>query len=179
MPWGQERELTYDFSLTLMQKLLFLLLGVVPLACHARLGETMDQLRQRFGDPVMTQKDFTIAQGKIIELCPILTFKQDDWNIGCHIIDGRSSKETYSKTGEWTDDQILLVLTTNCQGAKWTETTNPSLRKIKREWRREDGATAVWGVPGQGFVVTHPAYNLAKQRAQDQAKANASRLPKL
>ncbi|HTJ79719.1 MAG TPA: hypothetical protein VL357_12050 [Rariglobus sp.] len=161
-----------------MRTILILLLGLIPLYAHARLGETPDQLQQRFGSPVMVYKDMIIAQGKMIELCPIYSFKQDDWNITCHIIDGRSSKESYSKKGDWTDDQIQLVLSSNTQGAKWTETSNPALKKLKREWKREDGATAVWQLGG-GFTLTHPAYPLAKQRAQDKAKANASRLPNL
>ncbi len=161
-----------------MRTILILLLGLIPLCAHARLGETKDQLQQRFGAPVGNSTDMIIAQSKSIELCPILTFRQDDWYIMCHIIDGRSAQEDYEKRGDWTDEQILLVLTANSQGEKWAETFHPSLNKEQREWRRDDGATAVWHRVGN-FTVTHPAYNLAKQRAQDKAKANASCLPNL
>ena len=68
------------------------------------------------------------------------------------------------------------MLTSNAQGAKWTESTKPMVKQLKREWQHDDGATAVWQHT-QAFIVTHPAYPLAKQRAQDKAKANASRLP--
>ena len=161
-----------------MRKILTIFLCLVPIVSYGRLGETEAQLQQRFGAPASQSKDMIFAQGKMLELCPILTFKQDDWYIRSHIIEGRCALETISKPGEWTDEQITLVLTSNAQSAKWTEITNPGLGKLKREWRREDGATAVWQL-GQGFVVTHPAYNLAKQRAQDKAKADASRLPNL
>jgi len=161
-----------------MLKALILLLGLIPLCAHARLGQTPDQLEQRFGEPVGSNNDMIIAQGKMIALCLILTFKQDDWFISCHIIDGRSAQESYRKKGDWTEDQIQLVLTSNAQGAKWTEITKPATKNLKREWQREDGATALWR-QGQGIDVTHPAYPLAKQRAQDKAKANASRLPNL
>jgi len=161
-----------------MRKMLINILCLMPVVSYGRLGETEAQLQQRFGPPTSQSKDMIMSQGKIFELCPILTFKQDDWYIHSHIVEGRCALEAVSKPGEWTDAQITLVLTSNAQSAKWTEITNPSLRKLRREWRREDGATAIWQL-GQGFVVTHPAYNLAKQRAQDKAKANASRLPNL
>lgn len=160
-----------------MRGFLFLLIGIAPLISHARLGETEEQLQQRFGAPTSRQQERIIAQGKFVELGPVLRFQQNDWHISCLIIEGRCSRESYGKPGEWTEEQLALVLNTNAQGAKW-QVTDARSPKLRREWKRDDGATAIWQL-GAGFVVAHPAYTRAKQRAEDKAKADASRLPKL
>ena len=49
---------------------------------------------------------------------------------------------------------------------------------MKRDWRREDGATASWQMLG-AMTVTTPAYERAKNLAEAKAKAAASRIPKL
>lgn len=160
-----------------MKKTVVLLILLLPVVSFARLGETERQLADRFGEPTSRQIQKIIAQGKIIDLCPMLRFKQDDWSITCYLIDGRSSQENYSKQGEWTDEQIELVLTTNAQGAIWTPMKSGS-PKLRREWKRADGATAIWQM-GAGFTLIHPAYIRAKEQAEAKAKADASRLPRL
>ena len=121
--------------------------------------------------------DRVIAQGKFVDVCPVLTFTQEDWSIRCHVVEGRSALERYNKPGEWTEAQLTLVLNSNAQGAKW-QVIDARSPKLRREWRREDGATAIWQL-GAGFTVTHPAYVRARERAEARAKSDASRLPKL
>jgi hypothetical protein len=160
-----------------MKKIVLFLISLLPVVSFARLGETESNLQQRFGEPTSRQTQRIIAQGKFIDLCPMLRFKQDDWSITCYLIDGRSSKENYSKQGEWTDEQIEFVITTNAQGAIWTPMKSSS-PKLRREWKRADGATAIWQL-GAGLTLTHPAYVRAEEQAKAKAKADASRLPKL
>jgi len=160
-----------------MRHLIVLLLTVPSLAC-ARLGETEEQLVARFGAAATKAKEITLTQGKIIEFGTKLTFRQGDWSIECAITDGRSSREVYHKQGEWTEDQFATVLNSNSQGGKWTDTSKAMVKKVAREWRRDDGATAVWQM-GTGMVVTQPAYLRAKEKAEAKAKADARRVPKI
>lgn len=157
---------------------LCLLLFLLPTLALARLGETEAQLTARFGPAVSRAKETTIAQGKFVEFGLKLTYRQNDWQIECALIDGRSARETYYKPGEWTDDQFTTVLTANGQGARWTDLSKELTRKLARDWRRADGATASWKMTGS-LCVTHPAYVRAKDLAEAKAKAAASRLPKI
>ena len=162
----------------IMKRYSYLLLLLFPSLTLARLGETEQELVARFGGPASRAKEITLTQGKIIDFGSKLTFRQGDWTIVCAIIDGRSAREVYHKRGEWTEDQFTTVLTSNGQGAKWTDISKPSVRKLAREWRREDGAKAIWRM-GVAMSVTQPAYERAKVNAEAKAKSDASRLPKI
>jgi hypothetical protein len=146
---------------------------------HARLGETEAEMIARFGPPAHRGQHTAHAQGKNWDLGPSLSFKQDDWNIGCDLIDGRCVRVSYQKRGEWTEEQTQLVLSYNSQGGKWTETTkSPSMKKLARSWRRSDGATAGWTSTG-GMKMEVPAYERAKQVIEAKAKAEVSKKPKI
>jgi hypothetical protein len=148
------------------------------LSAFARLGETPTQLTERFGPPQSTVPSYTHAQGRTIQLGDILSFRQDDWSIQCTVTEGRCSKIGYTKAGEWTDQQITTVLTSNSQGARWTDLSNPKFLKVLREWKREDGATAKWQ-KGIGFSLIHPAFNNAKAKAEAKAKGEANKTPRI
>lgn len=165
------------FTRDVIRSLAFLLL-VLPTLAFARLGETEPQLTARFGAPISRSAEITTGQGKILEFGTKFTYRQDDWAIDCVIVDGRSVKESYRKSGEWTDVQVIAVINGNSQGAKWTEQTKESIRKLAREWRRSDGAEASWNM-GLGITVTHPAYKKAKDLVEAKAKAAAGKMPKI
>ena len=152
-----------------MKSFLGLLFFLSALAsAHARLGETETEMIARFGQPALRSKHSTIAQGKSWDLGPSFYFRQDDWQIHCDLIDGRCVRIRYGKVGDWTEEQIQLVLAYNCQGIKWTETSNQSLTKLKRTWKRSDGATAEWN-HGSGMKMVVPAYDRAKQVVEAKA----------
>lgn len=151
---------------------------ILPAIAFARLGETEAELLKRFGPPAGRGKESTVAQGKILEFGPTLRFRQGDWSIACTLIDGRSCKENYQKSGEWTEEQFATVLNSNAQGAKWTDISKPGGKKLAREWKRSDGATATWS-KHSGITVTHPAYRRAKEVLEAKAKAEAARVPKI
>lgn len=146
-------------------------------SAFGRLGETESELIARFGKPQLRSVHHALSQGRQYELGPTLHFRQDDWRIGCDLVDGRCVRIEYGKTGQWTDEQIQVVLSSNAQGASWTERTAGS-GKLAREWRRADGATARWSSIG-GMTLITPAYERAKSIAEAKAKAEASRKPKI
>lgn len=155
------------------------LMPVVNVAvAHARLGETEAEMVKRFGAPAMRSKHSTFAQGKSLEMGPTLYFRQDDWSIGCDLVDGRCVRIAYSKPGEWTTEQISLVLAYNSQGASWSETGKPGTASFARSWKRADGATAEWK-RGSGMQMVVPAYERAKKTVEAKAKAAASAKPKI
>jgi len=156
----------------------FLLLLALPAAASARLGDTEKELVKRFGPATERRKETTFAYGKDVEFGDRLVFKQGDWIVESVVVDGRCAWESYTKAGDWNEKQLLLVLTTNAQGARWTELTDFDKREQERDWRREDGGTAHWQAKGP-MVVVHPAYDRAKARAEAKAKADEARLPKI
>ena len=108
---------------------------------------------------------------------PKYYFQQGDWHIYCVLVDVRCVWIDYGKPGKWTEEQVQLVLGSNSQGAKWTETTKGGGR-LSREWKRADGADAKWHqLTGMKLVV--PAYERAKQVIEAKAKAAASQKPKI
>jgi len=154
-----------------------LLFATLVSSAWARLGETEAELIARFGQPTFRDKHSTYVQGKVWELGPRLSFKQDDWSIVSEMVDGRAATESYTKVGEWTDAQILAVLAANAQGATWTLTSKPGSSAYLREWKRTDGATARW--TGRSISLVAPAYARAKEIAEAKAKAETRRMPKI
>lgn len=157
---------------------LVFMFGVLTVTASARLGDTEAELVKRFGEPTGRSKHSIITQGKLLEMGPVLFFKQDDWSISCDLVDGRCMRIGYSKPGDWTEDQIRLVLNTNSQGAAWTVTTKPSIAKLQRTWRRSDGSTATWNKMG-GMNLVWSAYEVAKKKAEDRAKVQGMKKPKI
>jgi len=155
----------------------FILPAILASDASARLGETEAELVRRFGAPVSRASERIAAQGKFHEIGTLLRFRDGDWRIESAIIEGRSARETYNKVGEWTEEQFVTVLASNAQGGRWTLTSKDSMKKAVREWRRDDGATAVWKL--RIMTITHPAFDRAKALAEAKAKASAARTPNL
>ncbi len=156
----------------------FFLFALLLTAAQARLGETDAELIKRFGAPTSVSKHSIIAQSKFIELGPTYSFRQDDWSISCDLIEGRCVRISYAKPGDWSEDQIQLVLNSNGQGAKWNENSKASIAMLQRTWRRIDGSTATWS-KGGGMYLVWDAYNKAKAKAEEQAKVAAKKKPKI
>lgn len=162
-----------------MKRILLLGLGLLclPLGAFGRLGEMERQLVARFGKPTNRTDEIVLAQGKTIVIGTRLYFRQGDWSIQCAVVEDRCAREMYQKPGDWTEEQFRTILNVDAQGARWTDVSQAAGRKLRREWRREDGGTAVW-MAGVGMTVTNPAYGRAKERAEAKAKAEASRVPR-
>jgi hypothetical protein len=152
--------------------------GLLAVIASARLGDTEAELVERFGKPTMHSKHFIFAQGKQREMGPTLHFRLDEWSISCDLVDGRCMRIGYAKPGGWTEDQIRLVLSTNSQGAAWTETSKPMIAKLQRSWHRSDGSMANWNL-GQGMNLVWNAYNVAKVKLEEQAKVEGMKKPKI
>jgi len=163
-----------------MKNCICLLSAIIALsACaYGRLGESEQELTKRFGSPALKGNEITLTQGKIVEFGSKLTFRQGDWTIECAIIDGRCARIVYSHPGDWSEDQFTTVLSGNSQGAGWTDISKEMTKKLAREWRRTDAAIAVWHM-GTGMIVTNPAYDRAKQKAEARAKADSAQIPKI
>lgn len=140
---------------------------------YARLGETTNQMIDRWGPPRSTTDDIVFSEGRSYVIGSILRFTSDDWTISAHVIEGRCAKIVYSKLGSWTDDQKTVVLTSNSQNAKWSK----SIKPVAQEWNRTDGATAKLIL--DQFQIEHPAYKRAVDKGKAAAKSDSARKPKI
>ena len=144
---------------------------------RARLGETPEQLTNRFGQPTGRSDENITSQGRVYKIGDNYGFEQEDWRIRSVIIDGRCAKISYTKSGEWTEDQIRTVLAGSAQGDTWMLVSKPAYMKFQRRWTRSDKAVAEWNA--NAFTITHPAYDRAEEIAKAKAKADASRKPNI
>jgi len=144
---------------------------------YARLGETEAQLVERYDKPIMRSNEKAIAQGKVHDVAANLHFKADDWHIVARLVGGKCESISYLKPGEWTDEQFRHVLEANGGRSRWEErkTNTP---KTHREWVRRDSTTAVWRML-QGITLETPTYRAAEKAVKNQAKKDASKLPKI
>ncbi|MEO6994408.1 MAG: hypothetical protein ABI273_12310 [Lacunisphaera sp.] len=158
------------------------IIGLILLAsvihANARLGETEAELTARFGPPAGRSKHIIVAQGKIFEMGPTFNFRQKDWSISCDLVDGKCMRISYSKQGDWSEDQIKLVLSANNQGATWTETSKPAIADLQRTWKRSDGSIATWQL-ASGMTLVWQAYEVAKATVEERAKVAAKAKPKI
>ncbi len=143
----------------------------------ARLGETEKEMVERYGKVIMRAPESVIEQGRIHALADNLHFRLEGWNITARILNGRCESITYSKPGDWTEEQFRHVLESNGGRGQWEErkTATP---KTHREWLRRDGKTAVWRML-QSMTLSTRAFEQAREALKAKAKEDASRLPKI
>ena len=156
-------------------KIALLFLALVSCS-YARLGEGREELVTRLGSVQSESQHFMTAQGQITALGPALFFKKDQWRIQCSMVDGHCASIAYSKTGDWTAEQIAIILDNNAQGGKWTERRDST--KMVRSWTRKDGGSATWKFTG-AIELTSPAYFAASARREAELKAKAEKKPEL
>ena len=142
----------------------------------ARLGESEPQLIERYGKAVMRTPDMMLEQGKILKLADRLHFRTDDWNIIAILVGEHCESITYSKPGDWTEEQFRHLLEANGGRAQWEE-QKTSTPKTHRQWKRRDKTTADWQM-ADGLVLKTPGYEKAREDLKKQAKENASKLPR-
>lgn len=159
-----------------MKHYLFLAILILATPLFGRLGDTKAELIERLGPVRTTSKHFVTAQGKIIPLGPNYSFQKDGWMIECDLIDDRCARIRYHKKGEWTEQQLTLLLTNNAESGRWSETKAST--KMIREWLRSDRSRATWKFTGV-LEITSLAYLAAEANAQAQAKSDATKLPNL
>lgn len=143
---------------------------------QARLGETEVQLVERYGKSIMRAPESVIEQGKVHTLADDFHFRADGWTIIARVVNGRCESISYGKPGEWTEEQYGVLLEANGTRALWEERKTPT-PKTHREWKRRDGATAVWRML-QNLTLETPAYQQAREALKKRAKEEASRPPK-
>ena len=129
-----------------MRTLILTLAFVITLAgtAHARLGETADQLVQRYGQP-LSENDQK-GEGDKIALADVV-FQKGGFQIEVTVIDGISVAEVFKKLNgqPLSVDDIRVLLGANSQGREWEA---PQTTKGDKVWTRDDNATARLGQDG-------------------------------
>lgn len=152
-----------------MKRLPLIVLSViVTCVAQARLTEKETELIGRFGKVEMRGAERTYIQGRTYDVGTNLYFKSDQWGIKALVIDDRCAVISYTKVGDWTDEQIVGLLDRN--GGYATFKQEPTgLGKSFRKWKQADGVTAVFS--SGKLELTHPLY--ARKLAVLKAKADA------
>lgn len=154
--------------------LLFLFLASCA-SLSARLGETEAELVKRYGKIFARSPANVTEQGRAYVLGETLQFRLEQWLILALLINGRCESVSISKKGEWTEEQFSVLLNGNADRFAWREIKKP-IPKLRREWIRDDGATAVW-ISGSYFTLTTPVREKAIEAIRQRAKKEASKLP--
>jgi hypothetical protein len=153
--------------------------ALVPAISFARLGETEDELIERFGQPVseITDKDeLGIADKELV-------FKKDDTIIHATIYKGRCASEGYrfmDRNGKDVSLRGLAVekanaaLGANAAGFRWVKAPDPTAINpdMLHAWNRSDGkvAAVVWENNPAMLEIQDMNYVRADNQAK-QAKA--------
>ena len=121
----------------------------------ARINETYDQIRARYGYAVHV--DFQPQANY-----PLYIFEKDGLTIGVRFLDGKSAQEIYTTSGANTDFAAADVLAANAQGYSWSPLTVGQ----STSYERADGAaTAEYTSPPEAsnapavLVVQTSAFN--------------------
>lgn len=88
----------------------------------ARIGETPEQCRARYGDPIDKDKD-------------ILVFKKVDILIAVWFYNGEADMILYSKAAGFSDNEIYTLCKLNGDARRWTQISPNSMYA---KWRMED-----------------------------------------
>lgn len=165
--------------------LLALLSGValMPTVSFARLGETEDELIERFGQPVseITDKDeLGIADKELV-------FKKDDTIIHATIYKGRCASEGYrfmDRNGKDVSLRGLAVekanaaLGANAAGFRWVKMPDPTAINpdMLHAWNRSDGkvAAVVWENNPSMIEIQDMNYVRADNQAKQAGAAGKS-----
>ncbi len=91
-----------------------------------------------------------------------ILFKHEGWDITADLIGDRCARLRYTKQGKWTEADIAGLLEASRQEEQWTEKSVNA--RVRREWPRSDGSTALWS--RNGMTLTAASYHQAKVMAE-------------
>jgi hypothetical protein len=111
---------------------------------QARLGETADQLVQRYGPP-LTENDQKGEADKIAKADVV--FQKGGFQISVTVVDGLSVAELFKKINgqPLSTGEVRTLLGANAQGREWEAPQDGNGGKL---WTRDDSATAMLGENG-------------------------------
>ena len=158
----------------LLASMLFLTLEF---SAQARLGETLDQLTDRYG-PGANAGTPTATYPVSVRL-----FHKGGWSITVKLIDGISVGEKFQKQGTPSDEEISTLLSSNAQGQTWTEKSTSRMLvqiflpvpSVSKSWQRDDGALALLTGPlpvclelqSKQLIETDQAKEAADKKAKE------------
>lgn len=163
---------------------------VLLLACctaclaSARLGETEEQSKQRYGEPMKKVEDMLTYQ-PMIDGAVHHSYHRQGWTNQCAFVDGKAVRIRYMKMTKkdvnlWIqDDELLAILEGEAGGGQWQPKAKPrptgfadvmtSIVVRASEWQNSNGATATSSQPRSSVMVESPAAS-AFIKARDEAK---------
>ena len=101
------------------------------LPVSARLGETEEQSKQRYGEP-SKDMEFMMKEMPMIDGAVCHAYKYQGWLIKCAFVDGKAVRIVYFKLGgkdvkpQIQDDEMIAILTGEAGGGKWSKKAPPA-----------------------------------------------------
>jgi len=137
-------------------------------SAFARIGETEDEIRARYGKPVNEDR----AQPPIVER----GYLTSGMIVVVMFIDGKSEAEMFMKAKNFdqlSDEEVQLLLKANSNGKEWTDAPTGALISFDQVWRIPDlDRTAQFSKLERKLIVCSGKY-LAAQKAQKEAETAA------
>lgn len=142
-----------------------LVLAILSVTAYARVGETTEQCRARYGEPISSSEKGTLY--KKSGLLIVATFYEGK----CDLIGYRKVEEnSLGKAIKLTENEINLLLKSNSQ-SEWKKQNNLSMSS---QWQTEDGTLfANYDIFENTLGVMSAEY-LARQKAEREAKEKDS-----
>ncbi|BET68385.1 hypothetical protein ASA1KI_33030 [Opitutales bacterium ASA1] len=125
-------------------------------AAQARIGESVNALVGRFGEP-------RHVSSEPASLGTVYQFVSDNWLVEAVVIGGRCEKITYRQPGNWSEGHYERLLAGNAADSPWEEIPSSAEPRVLRTWIRRDGATCAW-MRMTGLVITTAAYREAEAK---------------
>ncbi|MFZ4394181.1 MAG: hypothetical protein ACOYOU_00985 [Kiritimatiellia bacterium] len=143
---------------------LFVAIAVLlPAYSFARIGETPEQCKTRYGSPLSTNE----IGGLLFRKGPLL-FQVTFFEGKCDsIIFNKEEKNVLGKPAEMSDNEIVIILKANGGDRKWKALPVSPTMKV---WKTEDGTiTAVYTFFENGLAIITEEY-VKRQMASESAK---------
>jgi hypothetical protein len=174
-----------QFKILFFTSTILLLIGCE--CAYARLGETSQELENRFGPPVATFSKEVIAQIGFEPAFPGYKFTKGEISVLAFLLNGKSCAEIYVKEdkSDLNNSEIETLLQANSDGSTWEEKTpSDQLRMmgVPKGWRllEKDGkgyTTAFYATQKKcltlntsQWVKLHDEYKKTQEQAKEKLK---------
>ena len=154
-------------------RLLFLYL-ILTSSVFARIGETQNQLNNRYDKSFPAGEEAVFSEGRLLKFGKVVVYQSDGWTITATFINNRCERIRYKKVGAWTDAQIYAVLKANSNGQTWTK--SDPYNKHQKQWIGVGSSSAFWQSFSNMDMKTD-AYYVATERLKKDAVRKSKEVP--
>lgn len=176
-----------------LMRIFWTLLCFMAFNVSARLGETEEQSRQRYGEPLKKNEDIFQFQ-PLIDGTVNRTYKFQGWWIRCAFVEGRAARICYMKMSgkdvkpAIQEDEINAILEGEANGGTWQRRSNATLNPAQllanavirpETWINSNGSTAQTNFSHLDITLETPAASaFIKMRDAEKEQQRKANIPK-